>query len=131
VRFLLDTHLAVWLLLDDPRLTAELLALAGKPNNAFAVSAASIWEIAIKHARNRGSPNDMPLSGLEAIRAFREAGYDLLPITPAHAAAVGALPMLHADPFDRLLVAQATTDGLTLLTSDRVVASYSAAIRLV
>jgi PIN domain nuclease of toxin-antitoxin system len=130
VRFLLDTHLAVWLLMGDPRVSADLAKLVRDDGCTFAVSAASIWEIAIKHARNRGTPNDMPLSGPEAICAFRMAGYGLLSVLPEHAAAVSALPALHADPFDRLLIAQSIMDGLTLLTGDKTVAAYSDAIRL-
>jgi PIN domain nuclease of toxin-antitoxin system len=116
--------------MGDPRVSADLAKLVRDDGCTFAVSAASIWEIAIKHARNRGTPNDMPLSGPEAICAFRMAGYGLLSVLPEHAAAVSALPALHADPFDRLLIAQSIMDGLTLLTGDKTVAAYSDAIRL-
>jgi len=76
------------------------------PANQVLVSAATVWEIAIKHALAR---TDMPISGAEALDWFRLAGYDLLPISPEHAAAVERLPNHHRDPFDRLLVAQAQT----------------------
>ncbi len=66
----------------------------------------------------------MPISGREAVTYFREAGYDLLSISPEHAAAVEALPVLHPDPFDRLLVAQALTEPMRLLTHDAALSGY-------
>jgi PIN domain nuclease of toxin-antitoxin system len=131
VRYLLDTHIALWSLAADAQLPLAAREIIEDPEMTLVVSAASIWEIAIKHARNRGTARDMPLSGPQAVSAFSVSGYELLAISPQHAAAVGALPALHADPFDRLLVAQAMVDGLTLLASDATVASYSNAIRLV
>ena len=92
--------------------------------NSVFVSAASVWEIAIKHALARGGPNDMPLSGQKALRHFQNAGYQTLAITQEHAAAVEALPPLHADPFDRLLIAQAVTEPLRLLTHDARIIAY-------
>ncbi|MDQ2780211.1 MAG: type II toxin-antitoxin system VapC family toxin [Pseudomonadota bacterium] len=92
------------------------------------VSVASIWEIAIKHALGKGG---MPVSAGEAAQAFDDAGYLSLPIQREHAFRLTTLRPLHRDPFDRLLVAQALSEPLTLLTRDRVVASYSDAIALV
>src|ERR1019366_9976248 len=79
----------------------------------------------IKHALARGAPNDMPISGQEALGYFRDAGFALLDISPKHAAGVETLPPLHADPFDRLLIAQALMTPLRLLTHDARVAAYS------
>ena len=121
MRLLLDTHIALWALTDDPRLSSQARALIEAPSNQVAVSAASVWEIAIKHALGRG---DMPISGAEALDWFRQAGYDLIPVTPAHAAAVEQLPDHHRDPFDRLLVAQAATEPMRLLTHDPLVGLY-------
>ena len=87
-----------------------------------------MWEIAIKHALARGGPNDMPISGQEALGYFRDAGFELLSISPTHAVAIEALAPLHADPFDRILVAQALTTPLRLLTHDQRVAAYSDSI---
>ena len=128
MRLLLDTHVALWALLDDPRLPERARALIADEDNSLHVSAASVWEISIKHALQRG---DMPLSGEAALRWFRRAGYALLDITPEHAAAVEKLPPHHADPFDRMLVAQALTEPLRLLTRDAAVARYSNAIELI
>ena len=88
------------------------------------VSAVSIWEIAIKFAlrKRTGAP---PFSGAVALEAFLAAGYRMLNVTPQHAAAVEALPHLHADPFDRMLIAQALHEPLRLLTADAALARYS------
>ena len=125
MRLLLDTHIALWALTDDARLSARARALIEDPANQVAVSAASVWEIAIKHGLGRG---DMPVSGGEALNWFRQAGYDLLPVTPDHAAAVEALPDHHRDPFDRLLIAQATSEPMRLITRDPLVALYGGAV---
>jgi len=121
LRLLLDTHVALWALTDDPRLSQRARALIEDPANDVLVSAASVWEIAIKHALGRG---DMPISGDKALDWFRRAGYQLLPIVPEHAAAVEHLPDHHRDPFDRLLVSQAITEPLRLLTHDPLVIRY-------
>ena len=89
----------MWAITDDPRLTPTARALIEAPNNSVAVSAASGWEIGIEHALGRG---DMPVSAAQAVGYFRAAGYLLLDISADHAAAVEALPLIPADPFDRL-----------------------------
>jgi PIN domain nuclease of toxin-antitoxin system len=125
VRLLLDTHIALWAVADDRRLSATARNLIGDPANEIIVSTASLWEIAIKHALARGAPNDMPISAQEALGYFQEAGYELLDISPAHVVAIETIPTMHADPFDRILVAQALAVPLRLLTHDPVVALYS------
>jgi PIN domain nuclease of toxin-antitoxin system len=124
MRLLLDTHIALWAVTDDARLSPRARDLIGNPENDVFVSTASVWEIAIKHALARGGPNDMPVSGAEALQYFLEAGYALIEIFPADAAAVETLPTLHADPFDRLLIAQALQYGLPIATVDADVAAY-------
>jgi len=128
VRLLLDTHIALWAIVDDPRLSAKARALIVDPANEVVVSAASLWEIAIKYALARGTPNDMPIPAQEARGYFFAAGYELLDVSPAHVIAVETLPALHADPFDRILVAQALNVPLRLLSGDPKVASYSDSI---
>jgi PIN domain nuclease of toxin-antitoxin system len=130
VRLLLDTDIALWALLDDPRLSPDARALISDPSNTVTVSVVSIWEITIKHALSRGRAGDMPIPGSTALGYFHAAGYELLSITAAHAVAVETLPPLHADPFDRLLVAQAHIETLRLLTADRQVAAYNPEIKL-
>lgn len=127
MKLLLDTHIALWAVSDDPRLSPKARELIAAPRNLIWVSAASIWEIAIKHGLGRG---DMPVSGAEALEYFMQSGYRMLPVSPEHAAAVEALPVHHQDPFDRLLVAQSLAEPLRLLTHDTTVARYSDAIIL-
>ena len=122
MNLLLDTHVALWAITDNPNLSAPARDLILAPRSAVWVSAVSIWEITIKHGLGRG---DMPVSGQNALRYFRQAGYRFLVIEPEHAAAVETLPDHHQDPFDRLLVAQALVEPMRLLTHDTTVARYS------
>jgi len=131
MKLLLDTHIALWAVVDDKRLSPTARELIGGTANDVFVSAATVWEIAIKHALARGGPNDMPVSGAEALGYFQDAGYELVAISAADAAAVETLPRLHADPFDRLLIAQAVTVPFRLLTHDARVARYNPSIILV
>ena len=124
MRLLLDTHVAIWGITDRARISADVLELIEAPDTTVFVSTVCIWEIAIKHARSprRGA---MPFSGRDAIRHFNDAGLEHLDETAEHAAAVADLPPIHADPFDRLLIAQAFTEPMRLVTADRMVARYS------
>ena len=99
--------------------------ITGDGNSSMA-SAAAIWEIAIKYARRRGRADDMPIAGQQALALAESAGIDLLAITPGHAAMVDQLPAIHGDPFDRIMIAQARQEGMTLLTHDRLLAGYGA-----
>jgi len=96
--------------------------MAAAENQVF-VSSASIWEIAIKQASGRLM---FPLAQFEDIA--RRRGYDILPILPAHAIAAGALPRHHGDPFDRMLIAQAVVESLTLVSGDQQIARYDVRI---
>ncbi len=127
MRILLDTHLALWAVTGSRRLTRKARDLILEADELH-VSAATLWEIAIKHALGRG---DMPVSSAQALQAFRDAGYALLAVKPQHAVRVEGLPSVHSDPFDRLLVAQAQFEPLTLLTSDSLVGQYGAGVVLV
>ena len=128
MRILLDTHVALWALVDDRRLPPPARQLIADPRTEFWVSAASVWEIAIKHRLGR---DDMPISGAQALHWFGAAGYRVLAVAAEHAASTENLPALHADPFDRLLVAQALAEPLRLITHDRAVAAYSDTVILV
>ena len=131
MRLLLDTHIAIWAIADHPNLSGKARRLIDDDDAIVFVSAATIWEISIKHALGRGRPNGMPISGAEALGYFKDAGFQMLDMSPAHAVALETLPQLHADPFDRMLVAQALTTPLRLLTADRRVAAYSDVVILV
>lgn len=131
MRLLLDTHILLWMLANSDRLGADARALIDDPfNHAFA-STVSIWEVAIKWSRRRGSPTDMPLSARDFTGALMEAGLPVLESSPAHAAALEDLPLLHGDPFDRLLLATARAEGMTLVTRDVVLGRYGAGVRLI
>lgn len=121
MNLLLDTHIALWAITDSPKLPAKARELIANPRNRIWISAASLWEITIKHSLGRG---DMPVSGSDALAYFEQAGYLFLPVEPEHAVAVAELPHHHADPFDRLLVAQARQIPMHLLTHDTMVARY-------
>jgi len=122
LNILLDTHVALWAITDSPKLPKKARELIESPKSSVWISAATVWEIAIKHGLGRG---DMPVSGQGALRYFQESGYRFLPVEPEHAAAVEELPAHHADPFDRILVAQAVVEPMRLMTHDPIVARYS------
>lgn len=128
MKLLLDTHLLLWAAGRVARLPEAAKALIGDSHNTLVFSAASMWEIAIK--RSLGRPG-FATDGRLVRNALLAHGYQELPITGEHALAVDGLPMIHKDPFDRLLVAQATIDGLLLLTSDARLARYPGPIRRV
>lgn len=125
MNLLLDTHVALWAITDSPKLPPAARTLILSPKSAVWVSVASLWEIAIKHSLGRG---DMPVSGQDAVRYFRDSGYRLLPVDAEHALAVETLPAHHQDPFDRMLVAQALVEPMRLMTRDPQVARYSDSI---
>lgn len=122
MNLLLDTHVALWAITDSPRLPPSVRERIANPANTVWVSVASLWEITIKHSLGRG---DMPVTGAQAKSYFEQSGYRLLNIEAPHVLAVADLPAHHADPFDRLLVAQALAEPLRLITHDPQVARYS------
>ncbi len=128
MKFLLDTHLLLWAAGPLARLSSQARQLIDDPDNELLFSAASLWEIAIKSALRR--PNfrvDAPLLR----RNLLNNGYRELAVTGEHAVAVASLPPLHKDPFDRILVAQSVVEGITLLTTDPLVAQYPGPVQLV
>ncbi|MGI9119067.1 MAG: type II toxin-antitoxin system VapC family toxin [Acidimicrobiales bacterium] len=115
---LLDTHILLWWLGDDPTLPPRAAEAITDSETSVAVSAATAWEIAIKRAAGRlEAPEDL----LDALEANHFAA---LAITASHAIAAGGLPLHHGDPFDRMLIAQARTEGLTLVSVDDRMAGY-------
>jgi len=122
LNLLLDTHVALWAIADSPKLLQRARDLIQAPKTSVWVSAATVWEIAVKFALGRG---DMPVSGQDAVRYFQESGYRFLPVDVEHALAVESLPAYHQDPFDRILVAQALVKPMRLMTHDPLVARYS------
>ena len=124
MRILLDTHLLLWALAEPEKLSATTRNRLDAAE--VFVSAASVWEVSIKVALGK-----LEADPSELLAAIEPAGFELLPITGLHAAAVAALPLLHRDPFDRMLVAQARTEPLILLTNDTVLQQYGPGIELI
>jgi PIN domain nuclease of toxin-antitoxin system len=121
--FLLDTHVWLWWLGDDPQLGAQTRVALGRGDARVWVSAASAWEIAIKVGLGRldlGEPPDVCLP-----RELKRSGFRALAVALEHALGVCRLPAYHRDPFDRLLVVQAQLDGLTIVTADPKIARYN------
>jgi PIN domain nuclease of toxin-antitoxin system len=119
MRLLIDTHIFLWAMSGDTKLTAQARIVMTRAEVVF-VSAASIWEIAIKASLGKLDADVHKLAAQLTYAGFRE-----LPITPAHATAVYDLPHHHGDPFDRMLVAQAMTEPLHLLTADENIWKYT------
>jgi PIN domain nuclease of toxin-antitoxin system len=117
VRLLLDTHIFVWAVTDDPRLPDQWRNPLMRSSNELVVSAASVWEMSIKAASGRWPEATSMLDGLD--EAFDSLDAELLAITAPHAIAAGRLEWLHRDPFDRMLAAQTNVDELVLVTIDR------------
>lgn len=128
MKLLLDTHLLLWAAGDPDRLSAAARALIGAPENEVWFSAASVWEVAIKSGLGRA---DFQVNPRLLRRGLLDNGYHELPVGSEHAVAIDSLPPLHKDPFDRLLVAQARVEGITLLTADAAVAQYPGPVRKV
>jgi len=128
LNLLLDTHLLLWAASEPERLSAKARALLLDPANHLVFSSASLWEISIKHSLGR---TDFNVDLRRLWRMLLVNGYRELPVTSEHTVAVNDLPPLHKDPFDRILVAQARVEGLTLLTADKAVAKYGEGVRKV
>lgn len=128
MRLLIDTHLLIWAAEGPERLSAEAVTMMADQDNVLVFSVASLWEVAIKQTLNRP---DFSVDASLFRHGLVQSGYEELTINAAHAIAVAGLPSIHNDPFDRMLIAQARTEGLLLLTADRRLASYPGPIRLV
>lgn len=123
---MLDTHLLLWAAGLPERLSIAARELLNDPLNELLFSAASIWEIAIKNGLGR---EDFRVEPRLLRRGLLDNGYVELPITSQHAVSIDSLPPAHKDPFDRLLLAQALSEGLLLLTSDAQLARYPGPVR--
>ena len=126
MNLLLDTHVAIWLVSDPNRLPPKIIELLSNEGNAVHLSTVSVWETAIKFALAK--PSSPPFNGRELLRLATAAGCGVLEVSEAHAGTVDDLSLLHGDPFDRLLIAQAMSEPMRLVSADRQVAAYSDAI---
>ena len=125
MRLLLDTHVFLWCVKDDRRLTKAAREILAGATEVY-VSSASIWEAAIKAKLGKLEANVDAL-----VSSIADSGFLELPITAKHAAAVGRLPDVHNDPFDRMLIAQAISEPLRFLTADDVLGQYSELVELI
>lgn len=128
MKFLLDTHFVIWVPVDDRRISSQARAILRNPADQFVFSVTSIWEIAIKRGLHR---RDFMFDPREIRRLLIENGYEELTLQSRHVVAVDSLARIHKDPFDRILIAQAMVEGITLLTADPVIARYPGPIRKV
>jgi PIN domain nuclease of toxin-antitoxin system len=128
MNLLLDTHLLLWAAGDPQRLPSPARALIEDPDHVPVYSVASLWEIMIKRSLGR---DDFHVDPALLRRGLLDNGWRELPVLAEHVLALGGLPALHRDPFDRLLLAQAQSEGLLLLTRDAALAAYPGPIRVV
>jgi PIN domain nuclease of toxin-antitoxin system len=125
VKLLLDTHIVLWAAGQPEKLSESARTMLTTPENVLYFSAASIWEIVIKRGLGR---EDFKVDPRRLRKMLIMHGYTELPVTAEHALMVETLPLLHKDPFDRLLLAQARTEGLLLLTADASVFQYQESV---
>ncbi len=128
MKFLLDTQILLWAAGQPERLSVAARKLLEDPRSELLFSAASLWEIAIKRSLGR---EDFRVEPRLLRRGLLDNGYTELPITSQHAVDIDSLPLLHKDPFDRLLLAQAVGEGITLVTSDAQLARFPGPVRRV
>ena len=128
MKLLLDTHLLLRSAGQPGRLSAEARKFIDDPGNELLFSAASLWEVIIKRGLGR---DDFKVDARVLRRGLLDNGYSELPVVSDHVVAIDSLPAIHQDPFDRILVAQATVEGISLLTTDSVVGRYPGPIRMV
>ncbi len=128
MKFLLDTQILLWAAGQPDRLSVGARRLLNSSKTELLFSAASLWEIAIKKSLGR---DDFRVEPRLLRRGLLDNGYIELPVTSEHAVSIDSLPEIHKDPFDRILLAQAFTEGITLLTADAQLASYPGPVRKV
>jgi len=128
MKCLLDTHIILWAAFDSKRLSGKARELLETSENALYFSPVSLWEISIKHAKH---PDMMPVTAERVKEAALKMGLIELPVRSRHGIDIAALPDIHGDPFDRMLVTQARSDGMSLVTHDARIAAYGEAIILV
>ncbi len=128
MKLLLDTHLLLWAAGEPRRLSRQARGLIDNLGNELFFSPASLWEVEIKHGLQRA---DFKVDPRLLRRGLLDNGYGELPIVSDHVVAIDSLPPIHKDPFDRILVAQATVEGITLLTTDSLISQYPGPIKTV
>ena len=125
MRLLIDTHVLIWLMVGSPKLTNRCLDLLRSEGCELFFSAASLWEVALKHERK---PDKIPVAAEQVGRYCRECGIRQVPVRFEHALKISELDKIHADPFDRMLVSQALVEGMKLVSHDEDVIAYGDAV---
>ena len=128
MNYLLDTQLLIWVVMGSPRLSPAARMIINDPNVQTVFSVLSIWEVAIKHSLR---PTEIPIPPEPLRDSLLAIDFDEITILAPHAIAVGNLPFIHGDPFDRLLIAQAKVEGFTFLTADKILGRYGDPVRVV
>ena len=121
MRYLLDTHIVIWAMVGSEMLSDKALDILHSSGNTFYLSSASVWEVAIKHS---AKPNEIPVTAEQVVRFCRESGIVELPVGFRHSLVVSGLPPHHGDPFDRMIVAQAIEEGMSILSHDGKLPPY-------
>ena len=122
MRLMLDTHVLLWWLQDSPRLGQKARALIADPDHELLVSLASLWEILVKHRVGK-----MQESGADVMASLDGQGIAVLDLKPEHLRVLEAMPLMHRDPFDHLIIAQALAERCTIITDDALFPAYGAA----
>ena len=125
MKYLLDTHIMLWAALDVKQLSRKARSILENPENVLYFSPISLWEISIKHAKH---PEQMAITSCRARELATEMGFFELPVRSRHCVAIADLPNIHGDPFDRMLITQARSDGLKLISHDEKVIAYGESI---
>ena len=128
MKLLLDTHILLWAAGEPEQLSSKAKALIEDPENQLYFSAASLWEISIKNKLGRA---DFKVDLAVLRRNLLDNGFEEIAINSAHTIGVDALPNIHKDPFDRMLVAQTAVEGITLISADKIMAKYLIAVIIV
>jgi PIN domain nuclease of toxin-antitoxin system len=124
VKVLLDTHIAIWAVSDPTRLFQTERDVISRADSGVYISVVSLCEIAIKRTQGRSLNDPISLHVEEAVGLFNDANFEIFPLLPAHTIELQRLPLLHKDPFDRLLISQSRVEDMVLLTRDRLIRNY-------
>ena len=123
MNILLDTHILIWVISADPRLSNEALEILNDEENSFYYSVISLWEVAIKKKKN---PSAIPITAEELKNFCEESGFMRLGLKDSHVFEFSALPPVHTDPFDNILISQAHCENMIFMTHDSKLDSYGA-----
>jgi len=125
MKYLLDTHIILWAAVDVKKLSRKAKSILESPDNILYFSPVSLWEVSIKHAKH---PDQMPITSERVKELAIKMGFIELPVRSRHGVDIANLPDIHNDPFDRMLITQARSDGINLISHDDKVVAYGAGV---